>query len=111
MLCNRTLYTAVLPDNTDKTVYDRHIFAEEDNQSISLEADQFSALPKSSRVYSEPNRKGETEKSAWGQCCKCENSGAIISWPKCRSCLYKSYQWCEYSEESTTFGGEEGGER
>lgn len=61
-------------------------------------------------MYREPNRKGETEKLAWGRCCKCENSGAIMSWPKCRFCLHNRCGLCEYSEESTTLDGEEGGE-
>lgn len=108
---DRTPHAAVLSTNTDNTVDDPHISVDEDNQSISSDANQVRTLPKKSRVYREPNRKGETEKSVWGRCCKCENSGAIMSWPKCRSCLHNRCQWCEYSEESTTFDGEEGGER
>lgn len=108
---DRTSHAAVLSTNTDITVHDPHISVDEDIQSISSKADQVRTLQKKSRVYREPNRKGETEKSAWGRCCECENSGQIMSWPKCRSCLHNRCQLCEYSEESTTFDGEEGGER
>jgi hypothetical protein len=56
-------------------MYDPHISADEDNQAVSPEADQVSALPESSRVYSVPNRKGETEKSAWVSAANARTAG------------------------------------
>ncbi|KAH0848555.1 hypothetical protein FOPE_02693 [Fonsecaea pedrosoi] len=97
----------------DAIVDDPHISADGDVQAISPEADYVNTLhtlPNKPRIYRKPNRKGETDKSVWGRCCKCENCGAITSWSKCKFCLRSRCGWYEYSEEDTTLDGEDGGE-
>ncbi|KIW86019.1 hypothetical protein Z517_01413 [Fonsecaea pedrosoi CBS 271.37] len=49
------------------------------------------------RQYREPSRPGEPDKSAWGFCCRCENSGEIMSWLRCRICLHNRCEYCDYS--------------
>jgi hypothetical protein len=43
----------------------------------------------------------EQDRTSWGQCCKCGNSGEIMSWPRCKRCRHHCCPSCEYELDRT----------
>ncbi|MCJ1477230.1 hypothetical protein MMC13_005901 [Lambiella insularis] len=100
MAPDRASYKAGSSATTNDGAQDPCISVDEADQSLSQGLNPVEAIPERKRVYRQPSRRGETEKLEWGYCCQCEQSGNIMSWPKCRHCLHNRCELCEYPEHA-----------
>ncbi|OCT48585.1 hypothetical protein CLCR_04365 [Cladophialophora carrionii] len=54
------------------------------------------------RMYRLMTMRLEQDRTSWGRCCKCENGGKIMSWPRCKVCRHHCCQKCDYRLDRTS---------